>query len=67
LLKYYNNLKQLEQKNYEEKENNKVSINQYFLDKLKKLQKNCEIYNKSEFFALLNDFLREFLEFKGLV
>lgn len=67
LLRYYNNLKQQKQKDYKEKENENISKNKYFLDKLNLIQKNSDSYNKSEFFSLLNDFLREFLEFKWLI
>jgi len=66
LLNYYNNLKQQKEKDLEEKENENVSKNKYFIDKLNLLQKNCDSYSKSEFFALINDFQREFLEFKWL-
>lgn len=67
LLRYYTNLRQLKQQEYKEKQDNEISKKQYFLDKLNILQKNCDSYNKSEFFALLNDLLREFLEYKGLL
>ncbi len=67
LLRYYNNLKLQEQKNFEEKEKENVSKNKYFIDKLNLIQKNSDKYSKSEFFALINDFLREFLEYNGLI
>ncbi len=66
LLRYYNNLKQLKQQEYEEKQNIEISKKQYFLDKLNLLQINCDSCDKSEFYSLLNDLLREFLEYKGL-
>ncbi|NDK08886.1 hypothetical protein EOM39_06625 [Candidatus Gracilibacteria bacterium] len=67
LFRYYNNLKREACEESELIESTKISKNQYFLDKLNDLKDKSETYNKSEFFSLLNDLLREFLEFKGLI
>jgi ribosomal protein S17 len=34
-----------------------------FLQKLEKIEKNLNKYNKSEFFSSINDLLREYIEF----
>lgn len=67
LFKYYNNLKREACEESELIESIKISKNQYFLDKLNDLKDKSETYNKSEFFSLVNDLLREFLEFKWLI
>lgn len=66
LLRYYFDLKEKEAKNKINADNEIISKNKYFLDKLDKLRVDSDSYNKSEFYSLINDFLREFLEFKGL-
>lgn len=66
LLRYYFDLKEKEAKNKVNADNEIISKNKYFLDKLEKLWADSDSYNKSEFYSLINDFLREFLEFKWL-
>nr|MDD3720459.1 BatD family protein [Candidatus Gracilibacteria bacterium] len=66
LLKYYFMGKEEKNMNKEVEIKREKSKTDYFKDKLKHIEKNIETYDKSEFFALINDFLREFLEYKGL-
>lgn len=66
LLKYYFMWKEEKNMNKEVEIKREKSKTDYFKDKLKHIEKNIETYDKSEFFALINDFLREFLEYKWL-
>ncbi len=66
LIKYYISWKDdvVVEKIKEEKPKDKKD---YFLDKLNLIEEKADIYDKSEFFGLVNDFLRELLEYKWLV
>jgi len=67
LLIYYNNLKTEVLEESKLIESKKISKNQYFLEKLESIAWKSDLYNKSEFYSLINDLLREFLEYKWLV
>lgn len=67
LLRYYFSFRETEFKKEKISENENISKNNYFLNKLNSLQKKSDIYSKSEFFSLLNDLLREYLEHNGIV
>lgn len=64
--RYFTKLNEQKIKEEEDKETDYHNKNNYFLEKLKTIEKNKDKYKKWEFFALVNDFLREFLEFKWL-
>ena len=67
LLKHYLTIKQEKIETEKKLIGNQISKKQYFLEKLNNIIEKSDLYNKSEFYSLLNDLLREFLEYKGLI
>ncbi len=67
LLKYYISSKEEKieiNKNIIDKQ---ILKKQYFLEKLENIYLKNDLYNKSVFYSLINDLLREFLEYKWLL
>lgn len=65
ILKYYISWKDNEKIN-KEKIDEPVDKNTYFLNKLSLIEKETINSSKSDFFSLLNDYLREFIEYKWI-
>lgn len=65
LIKYYLLWKEEESKTKKVVQKIETKEN-YFIEKINKIEKNIDLYDKSEFLALVNDLLREFLEYKWL-